>query len=875
MGRFISIKYRIVSVFIACITIGVILLAIFTNTTLGYISNTFAERQLLETTNYYSQLIKNKIDHSLSVLITARSTLLHSMKYGNTDRYEYESYLKDVLSNYPQLDSIYIMMEPNVFDGRDSEFTMSTVGSNDSGKVYIYVYTKDDGTTISTTDEDDIGVNIDGDYDLDMYQRPKKDRKNYVSNPYLYNFTDYSAMIISVSVPIIDENDKFLGVLAVDMNGIELFDQLSNPIFNTGYLTVTSDDNKYIYTANEDDLGDDVAPEFENVFINDPNTTEKLDKNVDVKGVQSMVMRIPLRFDYSDQVYSVAVVAPNSEIFKDSNAAVLGITLSVILIGAVMAVVTVIYLGKKMRPLVQMAKVSDEIARGNINVNLPATKNDEIGTLSKSFGLVIETFDSLLTDIGNLSKEHANGNIIAKIDASKYQGSFNEVALATSQTVGDYAKMLQEIIHCVSNFAKGNFNVEIRNYPGRKVGITKALKQLNNNLSSVRLELGDLIENASQGELDFRLDENKYKGDWRILVDSLNKLMNHIAEPINETALVLKEVSQGKFSVKMTGDYQGQYLVVKNSINNTVDTIAGYIREISRILNEMSNNNLRQSVTGEYVGEFSLIKDSLNSIIKNFNTILNNLGTTANQLSDGSSVIAQSTGQISSGSREQAESVLTLKGLIDEVISSTTNDLENTGKAKLIIEESHQSIDRGTAEMNKLLSSMSELTNVSQNINSIVKVIDNIAFQTNILAVNAAIEASHAGLYGRGFEVVANEVKDLAQKSIESSKEIEKLIKQAVDKIKTGTENANATNAIMQQIINVINSTNGLMDTIAQSATSQVESSDAISKQIQMLLQIADTNNYTTEQLVASTEELASQAEELNQTANDFELNDR
>ncbi len=874
MGRFISIKYRIVSVFIACITVGVILLTVFTNSTLSYISNTFAERQLLESTNYYAELIKNKIDQSMAILITTRSALLQAMKNGNNDRYILEEHLKDILSNYPQLDSLYVMMEPNVFDGKDSQYTFSPVGSNDSGQVYIYVYNLD-GKTISTTDDGDNGANIDDDFDLEMYLKPKETGKNYVSNPYFYNFNDYSAIIVSASVPIMDENNNFLGVVAMDIKGRDIFDELGNPVFNTGYLTVTSDDNKYIYTSVEDDIGKDVLPEYENVFVNDRESTQKLDLNVNVNGVKGMIMRIPLRFNYVDQVYSVAVVAPNSEIFKDSDAAVLGITLSVILIGIVMAGVTMIYIGRKMKPLVQMARVSDEIARGNTNVNLPVTKNDEIGTLSRSFGVVIATFDSLLNDIGELSKEHAKGNIIAKIDASKYQGSFNEVALATSETAGDYAKMLQEIIYCLSNFAKGNFNVEIKDYPGRKVGITKALLQLNNNLSSVRLDLSHLIEQASEGELNFRLEAEKYKGDWQTLVCSLNKLMNTIAEPINETALVLKEVSRGTFSVKMQGVYKGQYLVVKNAINYTVDTIAGYIREISRILNEMSNNNLRQTVDGDYVGEFSLIKDSLNRIIFNFNTILNNLGTTANQLSDGSAIIAQSTNEISSGSGEQAQSVLTLKGLIDEVIESTANDLENTGKAKVIIKESHESINTGTAEMHKLLTSMNELTQVSQSINSIVKVIDNIAFQTNILAVNAAIEASHAGLYGRGFEVVANEVKDLAQKSIESSKEIEKLIKQAVEKIKTGTENANATNLVMQQIINVINSTNNLMDTIAQSATSQVESSDAISKQIEMLLNIADINSSSTEQLVASTEELASQAEELSQTANDFKLNDR
>ncbi len=872
-GRFISIRYRILTVFISSILLGIVALIIFSSIALNNMAKSNAEKQLLETSLHYYKIIHNLIDENMAVLLSLKTIALMFKNTGNFDRFLVEDYLRDALTDFPEMDSFFLMLEPNVFDDLDSEYTDSTVGAFDSGQPYLYVYFED-GVATTSTEGGDVGENVVDDFALDVYMVPKNTHKAYLSNPYFYDFIEYSANIVTLSVPIIDGNGKFLGIAGADFQAQNLFDELNHKIYETGYLTVTSNDNKVVYSPDGDLIGKDAPTEFTNMFLENTDTAYQIDYGVNLNGKKNMVLRMPLTFQVSDQVYCISVIAPEDEVFAASNVLILGILIALALTGLIMSIVITAYIRRKMYPLVELANISNKISQGELDVSMPNTTNDEIGILSSSFGIVINTIHNILDDINFLSKEHNQGNIDALIDAEKYNGSFKEVAVSSSNMALDYAQMLNEIIGCLENYANGNFNAEIKSYPGKKVAITNALNLLYNNLDGVSSNVSKLIRAASKGDLSARLDDKTFHGDWQALILDLNELMDTISQPIMEITSVLTLVSKGQFSEKVKGDYRGQFLVVKNAMNNTIDSIAGYIREISRVLNEMSNNNLRQTIVNEYVGEFSLIKNSLNLIINNFNNILMNIGATANQLSDGSKLIAENTNEIGTGSREQSDIVDTLRSLLGAVNQSAQTNLDNTASAKTIIEKSQNSISKGSNEMSKLVQSMDELTVVSNSINNIVKVIDSIAFQTNILAINAAIEASRAGIYGRGFEVVANEVKSLAQKSIESSKEIEVLISQAVDKITTSTENANTTNSVMQEIIGVITNTNNFIDTIVDSAKEQVQSTESINLEIELLVKIANTNASATEQLIASTEQLASQAEMLSQTANDFEVND-
>ncbi len=869
--KFKSIKRKIVTFFVVSMGIGMIFLTLSLTNSLNVLVSIKTEKETFETAQHYSSLFREVVDENILILKTLDSVVKMNIKNNLTDRYETELILKDILQSINTVDSLYLMFEPNAFDGRDSEFVASTVGSYSNGRAYMYAYREgDDFQTVT-----DVGIvnteTSDNDYLLDIYTIPKSTLQPYVSKPYEYVEDNGEVFeYITVSVPIILDG-KFIGIAGSDYEAKNFYNILNTKIYDNGYIVLTSSDNKIIYSPDKSIAGEEAPKHFENVFVN--NSLEiKVDKKVVLNGKGHFIIKAPVYFNQLNEVYCISVVVPNSEIFLASNLSILGVVIIIIITGVIITFASIKYTGKLFLPLSELAKISEKISEGDFNFQLPNTENDEIGVLNQGFSKIVYIVNNILEDTINLSTNHAKGNIDAVIDEDKYNGSFKTVAQKTSNMAREYSYMITEISNGLENFSNGRFNEKINQYPGKKVAITNAMTNLAENLSNVSGDLKLLINEASNGELCHRVDILKYSGDWQTLTQSLNELMDTIVSPINELTTVLDHVSKGQFSLLMQGEYKGQFLEMKTSLNSTISTIVEYIHEISLVLNKMADNNLNQEVTGEYVGEFSKIKESLNNILKNFSIILKNIGVTSKQLSEGAAFIASNTYEISIGVNNQRNSVNVLRSSVEKLEQGVSNEFAQAQSAKMVSEHSNKDIMMGNEEMDRLINSMNELGEVSKTITSIAKVIDSISFQIGLLSVNASIEASRAGIHGKGFSVVADEVRSLAGKSTESAKEIDGLIKSAVLRISEGAKNAHTTRSIMHEIIGGFTKTNELMDSISVSIEEQMNVIKLITDEVTQISQIASTNSTAVEQVVASTEELAGQSEVLSDTANSFKL---
>ena len=383
----------------------------------------------------------------------------------------------------------------------------------------------------------------------------------------------------------------------------------------------------------------------------------------------------------------------------------------------------------------------------------------------------------------------------------------------------------------------------------------------------------DLLSRAAvEGQLSVRAQADKHKGDFKKIVDGVNNTLDAVIHPVNETAVVLGEMSKGNLNVMVTGEYQGDHAILKDALNATLSEIRGYITEIAHVLDGISTGDITKNITSEYKGDFAELKNSINKIINALNQVLSEINTAADQVASGSTQVSLGNQAISQGATEQASSIEELTASITQIAEQTNLNAENSNKSNDMAAEMKKAAIEGNEQMKNMLLSMDAINESSEKISNIIKVIDDIAFQTNILALNAAVEAARAGVHGKGFAVVAEEVRNLAARSANAAKETTELIEGSIKKVGDGTKIAQETAVALNNIVTSVEETVVLGEKIAVASKEQASGIGQINQGVEQLSQVVQTNSASAQEGAAASEELSGQAELLKEKIGLFKL---
>ena len=548
---------------------------------------------------------------------------------------------------------------------------------------------------------------------------------------------------------------------------------------------------------------------------------------------------------------------------------ILGVTTAAILITVIVAVV----ITKAIAPPVRAVSAAlNEVANGNLNINLNRESQDELGFLVRDTRRVAETFSLVMAEFERVSNEMQAGDIDARADSSRFTGSYKAVVDGFNKTMDGIINEVGLLISVNQEFGKGNFDVFVPNLPGKKAAVNESVDMLKVNFSSIISDIRYLVRNVSDGNLNAHVNASKYEGGWKNIIDEMNELMFSIAEPISLATEAITEMSRGNLSVRITKELVGEYDTIKRAINFTQESVSSYIEEIREVLSKMSNQNFDVGIRREYLGDFTEIRDAINMIIADFNRTMADINASAEQVAMGARQISESSMSLSQGSTEQASAVEELNATIESIAEKTKAAAQTAQEANKLSEDAKANATRGQSEMEQMLTAMNEINDASNNISRIIKVIQDIASQTNLLALNAAVEAARAGEHGRGFTVVAEQVRSLASRSQEAAKNTTDLIEGSVKKAAYGTkianETANALNVIVEQITGV----SALVGEISDSAAQQAESIQQINLGIGQIAQVTQSNTATSEEEAAAAQELSSQAEVFRNMVGGFKL---
>lgn len=355
----------------------------------------------------------------------------------------------------------------------------------------------------------------------------------------------------------------------------------------------------------------------------------------------------------------------------------------------------------------------------------------------------------------------------------------------------------------------------------------------------------------------------------------LGRLSGKIVRPLVQLNGVATELANGNLDVSLdvrTEDEVGELAV---SIDKTVQRLKeyiDYIDEISEVLAAMADGKLAISLKYAYVGEFEKVKDALNHISQSMTEVMTSIVEGANQVSVGSDDLAKAAQGMAENTETQAASIEELLATATTVAEQVKENRDNSEKSAEYTNEVAAVMEESKKQMSQMREAMDKIQESSKQVVGVIKAIEDIASQTNLLSLNASIEAARAGDAGKGFAVVAGEIGGLANESADAVNTTRDLINVSLEEIEKGNAIVNDVMASLDNAVERVRVANGMIQDTAQNADTQMKSIDQIRDGIQDMSQVVQDNSAMAQETSATSEELAAQSVTLNELVQRFDL---
>ncbi|MGE3301007.1 MAG: methyl-accepting chemotaxis protein [Arcobacter sp.] len=370
----------------------------------------------------------------------------------------------------------------------------------------------------------------------------------------------------------------------------------------------------------------------------------------------------------------------------------------------------------------------------------------------------------------------------------------------------------------------------------------------------------DYIESTGNKKLDDILR------NWNEEIKVFDKRNKDDMRVLGEIVLTADKVEKGIYNCKIKSESSNPTIsTLKNTLNKMLSSINDSNSRILRVINSYTNNDFTDSikVVDKYKDEMKLLMENINKLGKALEINAKTNFQNGEILQHDSSLMTSSMNNLASKANEQAASLEQTAAALEEITSITRNNAENASKMATLGQIVKKSVFSGEQLASKTAISMDEINEKVKAINEAITVIDQIAFQTNILSLNAAVEAATAGEAGKGFAVVAQEVRNLASRSAEAAKEIKNLVEEANQKANDGKTVTSDMIEGYKELNKNISETIHIIEDVSRSSKEQMTGIEQINDAVNMLDRVTQENASESNQVKSIAQNVSELANEL------------
>ena len=293
---------------------------------------------------------------------------------------------------------------------------------------------------------------------------------------------------------------------------------------------------------------------------------------------------------------------------------------------------------------------------------------------------------------------------------------------------------------------------------------------------------------------------------------------------------------------------------------------------VASALSRLSGGDLAHRIDEVFPTEYERLRWDFNGATARLQDTMRTVAASATAIRSGTGEISAASDNLSHRTEQQAASLEETAAALDEVTATVRRTAEGAKHARAVVGNARVGAERSGRVMQQAVDAMAGIERSSREIGQIIGVIDEIAFQTSLLALNAGVEAARAGDAGRGFAVVASEVRALAQRSAEAAKEIKTLVTISGQQVEQGVTSVGQTGEVLQAIVAQVAEIDGIVGEITSSAQEQATGIEAVNTAVNQMDQATQQNAAMVEESTASSHALAREAAELTRLIGEFRL---